>query len=126
MGSMTIPGRIFLWIQRRCVFPHSVRARDEMRLRARQSVCAMPGGRLFSLAAVSIFLGRIANLQSFAEAFSIPVAQTLSGKGAIPCIHPLSVGLFGRWSRIANDLIASCRLYSVGWMQDGRDRDETL
>ena len=41
----------------------------------------------------------------FAEDFSVPVAQTLSGKGAIPCTHPLSVGLFGRWSRIANDLI---------------------
>ena len=51
----------FLWIQKRCVFPHSVRARGEMRLHARRSVCAMPGGRLFSLAAVSIFLGRIAN-----------------------------------------------------------------
>ena len=44
-------------------------------------------------------------LRSFAEDFGVPVAQTLSGKGAIPCTHPLSVGLFGRWSRIANDLI---------------------
>ena len=44
-------------------------------------------------------------LLKFAEDFSVPVAQTLSGKGAIPCTHPLSVGLFGRWSRIANDLI---------------------
>ena len=46
-------------------------------------------------------------LLKFAEDFSVPVAQTLSGKGAIPCTHPLSVGLFGRWSRIANDLIES-------------------
>jgi acetolactate synthase-1/2/3 large subunit len=51
--------------------------------------------------------GAYKELQSFAETFSIPVAQTLSGKGAIPCTHPLSVGLFGRWSRIANDLIES-------------------
>ncbi len=51
----------------------------------------------------------------FAEDFSIPVAQTLSGKGAIPCTHPLSVGLFGRWSRIANDLIESSDcILSVG------------
>ena len=51
-------------------------------------------------------------LLKFAEDFSVPVAQTLSGKGAIPCTHPLSVGLFGRWSRIANDLIetADCIL----------------
>ena len=59
--------------------------------------------------------GAYCELQSFAEAFSIPVAQTLSGKGAIPCIHPLSVGLFGRWSRIANDLIESSDcILSVG------------
>jgi acetolactate synthase I/II/III large subunit len=36
---------------------------------------------------------------------SIPVAHTMSGKGAIPCVHPLSAGLFGRYSRFANDLI---------------------
>ena len=44
-------------------------------------------------------------LRAFAEAESIPVAHTLSGKGALPCGHPLGVGLFGRWSRIANDLM---------------------
>ena len=31
----------------------------------------------------------------------------MSGKGAIACTHPLSVGVFGRYSRIANDLITS-------------------
>ena len=59
--------------------------------------------------------GAYCELQSFAEVFRMPVAQTLSGKGAIPCIHPLSVGLFGRWSRIANDLIESSDcILSVG------------
>ena len=29
----------------------------------------------------------------------------MSGKGAIACVDPLSAGLFGRYSRIANDLI---------------------
>ncbi len=59
--------------------------------------------------------GAYEELLSFAEDFSIPVAQTLSGKGAIPCTHPLSVGLFGRWSRIANDLIESSDcILSVG------------
>jgi len=45
-------------------------------------------------------------LLRLAEAQQIPVAHSLSGKGAIPCTHPLSAGLFGRYSRIANDLIA--------------------
>ncbi|MHA7777957.1 thiamine pyrophosphate-binding protein [Roseibium sp. M-1] len=44
-------------------------------------------------------------LQTLAESQAIPVAHTLSGKGAIACTHQLSAGLFGRYSRIANDLI---------------------
>src|SRR6516225_3293101 len=46
-------------------------------------------------------------LTRFAEAQSIPVAHTMSGKGGIACANKLSVGLFGRYSRIANDLIAA-------------------
>ena len=54
-------------------------------------------------------------LTRFAEAQSIPVAHTMSGKGGIACTNPLSVGLFGRYSRIANDLIeASDCLIVVG------------
>ena len=45
-------------------------------------------------------------LTRFAEAQSIPVAHTMSGKGGIACASPLNIGLFGRYSRIANDLIA--------------------
>lgn len=44
-------------------------------------------------------------LLSLAESQAIPVAHTLSGKGAIACTHQLSAGLFGRYSRVANDLI---------------------
>jgi acetolactate synthase-1/2/3 large subunit len=50
--------------------------------------------------------GAAKTLQSFAEAQSIPVAHTMTGKGAIACTHGLSAGLFGRYDRIANDLIA--------------------
>jgi acetolactate synthase I/II/III large subunit len=46
-------------------------------------------------------------LARFAERWQVPVAHTLSGKGGIACTHPLSAGLFGRYSRIANDLIAA-------------------
>lgn len=44
-------------------------------------------------------------LLALAEAHAMPVAHTLSGKGAIACTHALSAGLFGRYTRIANDLI---------------------
>ena len=40
-----------------------------------------------------------------AEACGIPVAHTLTGKGAIACTNALNAGLFGRYDRIANDLI---------------------
>ncbi|TMK25715.1 MAG: thiamine pyrophosphate-binding protein [Alphaproteobacteria bacterium] len=56
-----------------------------------------------------------AALQALAEAQSISVAHTMSGKGGIPCTHPLNVGLFGRYARIANELIeASDCLIVVG------------
>ncbi len=41
-----------------------------------------------------------------AEQQGLPVAHTLSGKGAVACTHPLSLGLFGRYDRIANDFLA--------------------
>ena len=54
-------------------------------------------------------------LLEFAEAQNIPVAHTMSGKGGIACSHPLSAGLFGRYTRIANDLIeTSDCLMAVG------------
>ncbi len=54
-------------------------------------------------------------LTKLAETARIPVAHTMSGKGAIACTSPLSAGLFGRYDRIANDLIdASDCLLVVG------------
>ncbi len=54
-------------------------------------------------------------LLALAEGQGIPVAHTMSGKGAIACTHPLSAGLFGRYSRIANELVeASDCLLVVG------------
>ena len=60
-------------------------------------------------------------LTAFAEDQGIPVAHTLSGKGAIACTHPLSLGLFGRYARTANDvlevadaiLIVGCKLGEI-------------
>ena len=54
-------------------------------------------------------------LARLAESQGIPVAHTLTGKGAIPCTSPLSAGLFGRYDRIANAMIeASDCLLVVG------------
>jgi len=54
-------------------------------------------------------------LVRLAEGQGIPVAHTMSGKGAIACTHPLSAGVFGRYSRIANEFVeASDCLIVVG------------
>ena len=49
--------------------------------------------------------GAASALEAFAQSQSIPVAHTMTGKGAIACNNPLSAGLFGRYDRIANALI---------------------
>ena len=41
----------------------------------------------------------------FAEAINMPVAHTMSGKGSIACTSALNAGIFGRYDRIANQLI---------------------
>lgn len=46
-------------------------------------------------------------LQTLSRSEGIPVAHTMSGKGAIACTDPLSAGVFGRYDRIANELIAT-------------------
>ena len=65
---------------------------------ARRPLLLVGGGIHLSLAGGALL--------ELAETIGIPVAHTMSGKGGIPCTHPLSAGLFGRYSRIANDLIA--------------------
>ncbi|MEM1049525.1 MAG: thiamine pyrophosphate-binding protein [Pseudomonadota bacterium] len=60
-------------------------------------------------------------VSEFAGTFGIPVAHTMSGKGAIACSDPLNAGLFGRYDRIANALIdqsdclivAGCKLGEI-------------
>ncbi len=57
--------------------------------------------------------GAAESLARFSESLNLPVAHTMSGKGAIACTSPLSAGLFGRYDRIANDLIAESDLLFV-------------
>jgi len=65
---------------------------------AKRPLLLVGGGVHLSLAGAALL--------ELAQAIGIPVAHTMSGKGAVACTHPLSAGLFGRYSRIANDLIA--------------------
>jgi acetolactate synthase-1/2/3 large subunit len=58
------------------------------------------------LAGGGVHLSRASGaLSAFARAYRIPVAHTVSGKGAVACTDTLSAGLFGRYDRIANKLI---------------------
>jgi acetolactate synthase-1/2/3 large subunit len=52
-------------------------------------------------------------LTAFSRALNIPVAHTMTGKGAIPCLDSLNAGLFGRYDRIANKLIEESDLLVV-------------
>ncbi|MCS6778298.1 MAG: thiamine pyrophosphate-binding protein [Geminicoccaceae bacterium] len=81
--------------------------------RAVEQVAAMlaRAERPLLLAGGGIHLARAWDALAYlVEEQRIPVAHTMSGKGAIACTHPLSAGLFGRYSRIANDLIARADL----------------
>lgn len=44
-------------------------------------------------------------LAELAALVNAPVAHTLSGKGALACTDPYSIGLFGRYTRYANDIL---------------------
>lgn len=57
--------------------------------------------------------GAAAQLTAFSRTYNLPVAHTLTGKGAIPCSDALSAGLFGRYDRIANGLIEEADLLLV-------------
>jgi len=57
--------------------------------------------------------GAAEDLAEWAASLNLPVAHTMTGKGAIACIDPLNAGLFGRYDRIANALIAEADLLLV-------------
>jgi acetolactate synthase-1/2/3 large subunit len=65
--------------------------------RAKRPLMLCGGGVHISQAAAAV--------SAFARAQGIPVAHTMTGKGAVACTDPLSAGLFGRYDRIANGLI---------------------
>ena len=69
----------------------------EMLARAKRPLMLCGGGVHISRAQSAV--------TELAETCGIPVAHTLTGKGAVACTSPLNAGLFGRYDRIANELI---------------------
>lgn len=84
----------------------ALRCRPEAEALAQAAALLAAAERPLILAGGGVHISQAANdLQALAEAAQIPVAHTMSGKGAIACTSPLSAGLFGRYDRIANGLI---------------------
>ncbi len=79
-------------------------------LNAEKAVIVSGGGALNSKA--------WAEVREISELLNAPVATTISGKGVISESHPLSISLFGRYFRFANEfvkeadvlLVVGCRL----------------
>ena len=69
---------------------------------ASHPVCIAGGGVHLS--------GAQAELTALAEALALPVATSLTGKGAIPENHPLSLSMCGRFDRYANQFVAEADL----------------
>ena len=74
----------------------------EMLRQARRPVCIAGGGVHLS--------GAAEELTCLAETLGIPVATSLSGKGAIPEDHPFCLSLCGRFDRYANRFIQQADL----------------
>jgi acetolactate synthase-1/2/3 large subunit len=84
----------------------SLRCRPDRAATGRAATLLAKAERPLVLAGGGVHISGAAEaLTRFAEILNIPVAHTMTGKGAIPCIHPLNAGLFGRYDRIANKLI---------------------
>jgi acetolactate synthase-1/2/3 large subunit len=92
----------------------SIRCRPDAQDLERAAKLLAEARRPIILAGGGVHLSGAAQaLTDFARALNIPVAHTLTGKGAIPCLDSLSAGLFGRYDRIANALIESADLILV-------------
>lgn len=92
----------------------SLRCRPDPRDLERAARLIAEARRPIILAGGGVHLsGAAETLSAFANALNIPVAHTMTGKGAIACVDPLSAGLFGRYDRIANKLIEESDLILV-------------
>jgi acetolactate synthase-1/2/3 large subunit len=92
----------------------SLRCRPDARDLERAAHLIAEARRPIILAGGGVHISGAADvLTEFVRALNIPVAHTMTGKGAIPCTDRLSAGLFGRYDRIANGLIEEADLVLV-------------
>ena len=94
----------------------ALRTRPDAEALARTATLLTKAERPIILAGGGVHISQAADaLSAFARDLGIPVAHTMTGKGAVACTDPLSAGLFGRYDRIANALIAdSDAIFVVG------------
>jgi acetolactate synthase-1/2/3 large subunit len=92
----------------------ALRCRPDSRSLERAGKMLAAARRPLVLAGGGIHLSGAADaLTHLSRMLNLPVAHTMTGKGAIACTSPLSAGLFGRYDRIANALIAEADLLLV-------------
>jgi acetolactate synthase-1/2/3 large subunit len=97
-----------------CEAAPSLRCRPDAGGLARAARLLAEARRPMVLAGGGVHISGAADmLTAFARALNLPVAHTMTGKGAIPCTDALSAGLFGRYDRIANGCIADSDLLLV-------------
>ncbi len=96
------------WIEPATVRAPARRTRPDSQSLERAADLLRHAKRPLILAGGGVHLSRAYDpLIKLVDDHKIPVAHTLSGKGSIPCKHPLSAGVFGRYSRYANELVAT-------------------
>jgi acetolactate synthase-1/2/3 large subunit len=84
----------------------ALRCRPEAEALARAAALIAGAKRPLMLCGGGVHLsGATGAVTALAEACGIPVAHTMTGKGAVACTSELNAGLFGRYDRIANTLI---------------------
>ena len=111
-----------LWVDETATHAPSRRSRPDAADTARAAALLADADRPIILAGGGVHIsGADGELAAFAAEQAIPVAHTMSGKGAIACSDALSLGLFGRYSRAANDvldgadviLVVGCKLGEI-------------
>ncbi|MCO1658514.1 thiamine pyrophosphate-binding protein [Pseudonocardia humida] len=96
-----------LWVDPRCAAVPALRSRPSRAAVAQAAELLAGAWRPVVLAGGGVHLsGAYRELAELAELLGAPVAHTLSGKGAVACTDPSSIGLFGRYDRFANEVIA--------------------